>query len=638
MNQRNLILTVVLVVIVSTLSVIGIHTLEEGGGNSSPFASFTFSPKNPAMVDNIAFDASESGDPDGSIENYFWRFGDGTTAFGENATHVYPSVGNYRVTLTVIDNSGLIGKENEMVRVATSSEPFVQDYETKTAPTLISGGESPPISSGTPINVNVYPDNVSHSVLPTLMGNNVAVWTGDSYLLDSTLKSRLSAVNTSILRFPGGSTSDTYHWNENYPPYAVSQEWDVMSDPWAVDTAEFCQLAQDIGTIPLIAVNYGYHQYFSTKNNGDVQKAAKLAASWVEYCNAPNDGSNPNGGVDWAAERAADGYSEPFDIKYWEIGNETYGSWEVGYEPRGEDYGRNFNEIYEAMKDVDPAIYVGMPAGWGSNLKWTKDALSVPGVGERVDFLDPHNYFHWMGQDNQYDISRTKLLDLDGQIRDIKEDLDEAVAQATSRSVGDIKYYLGEYNLTNPSNYHNVQLVNGLFISEVLGELISNNFHAASLWDVANGWDDGTHGFLSQDTPDVPDYIPLPSYYPFYFYTRNFGNKFVRSSCLRPDVQVYASKFSSGELGLVIVNESESNKTANINFHGFTTSGGINEWILSGNGLKDMDNLKVNGVSNEYGFGGPIISSVTPYYRHVGSTSSIFVNLKGYSVTSLVIY
>ena len=52
------------------------------------------------------------------------------------------------------------------------------------------------------------------------------------------------------------------------------------------------------------------------------RKNAAIAADWVEYCNAPNDGSNPRGGVDWAAERARNGHAAPYGVKYRELGNE----------------------------------------------------------------------------------------------------------------------------------------------------------------------------------------------------------------------------------------------------------------------------------------------------------------------------
>ena len=78
----------------------------EGIPNQPPKASFTFSPKNPLVNEEITFDASASTDPDGSIVSYEWDFGDGNTGSGKIVTHSYPSAGDYTVTLTVTDDKG----------------------------------------------------------------------------------------------------------------------------------------------------------------------------------------------------------------------------------------------------------------------------------------------------------------------------------------------------------------------------------------------------------------------------------------------------------------------------------------------------------------------------------------------------
>jgi len=72
-----------------------------------PVASFSFSPLDPYVGEAIGFDASASYDPNGVIVSYLWSFGDGDTASGVTAAHVYTGGGTYTVALTVIDNEGL---------------------------------------------------------------------------------------------------------------------------------------------------------------------------------------------------------------------------------------------------------------------------------------------------------------------------------------------------------------------------------------------------------------------------------------------------------------------------------------------------------------------------------------------------
>jgi hypothetical protein len=98
--------------------------------NQAPVASFTFSPSNPLIYDNVTFDASASYDPDGSIVSYKWDFGDGniTTVTNPIITHVYTTAAstvNYTVTLTVTDNEGSTGFTTKIVPVTNPSILYV---------------------------------------------------------------------------------------------------------------------------------------------------------------------------------------------------------------------------------------------------------------------------------------------------------------------------------------------------------------------------------------------------------------------------------------------------------------------------------------------------------------------------------
>ena len=74
--------------------------------NRPPVAVFTESAVEVYINETIHFNASESYDLDGSIESYFWDFGDGTSSNGSVVEHAYADNGNYTVTLTVTDDDG----------------------------------------------------------------------------------------------------------------------------------------------------------------------------------------------------------------------------------------------------------------------------------------------------------------------------------------------------------------------------------------------------------------------------------------------------------------------------------------------------------------------------------------------------
>lgn len=89
--------------------------------NQSPVAAFTASAFRPAASTEVSFDASASADPDGTIVQYAWDFGDGFTGSGVNTTHVYANdtggIVIYTVLLTVTDDDGATGTASVEIRV-----------------------------------------------------------------------------------------------------------------------------------------------------------------------------------------------------------------------------------------------------------------------------------------------------------------------------------------------------------------------------------------------------------------------------------------------------------------------------------------------------------------------------------------
>jgi len=82
-----------------------------------PEAIFTYTPPTPTPDDVVTFNASDSHDPDGTIVNWTWDFGDGHMGYGEVVTHQYLTGGVYPVTLTVRDNNGAENSTSQNVTV-----------------------------------------------------------------------------------------------------------------------------------------------------------------------------------------------------------------------------------------------------------------------------------------------------------------------------------------------------------------------------------------------------------------------------------------------------------------------------------------------------------------------------------------
>jgi PKD repeat protein len=95
--------------------------------NNAPIANASAGePYSGTVNGNITFNASFSYDPDHDIISYYWDFGDGTTATGEIATHVYTAPGGYNVTLIVTDNHGKTDQDSTIASVIEASKPLSQ--------------------------------------------------------------------------------------------------------------------------------------------------------------------------------------------------------------------------------------------------------------------------------------------------------------------------------------------------------------------------------------------------------------------------------------------------------------------------------------------------------------------------------
>ncbi|MGH3314641.1 MAG: hypothetical protein ACRDO0_00720 [Nocardioidaceae bacterium] len=155
------------------------------------------------------------------------------------------------------------------------------------------------------------------------VGNGHAMWDGDADTghPDPVVVERLRRAGVSPVRYPGGVVANLFDWKQSIGPGAsrgcqTKGKWTpngfsrVKGMAYGVD--EHMQFVDAINGRAVMMVP------FATETPSD-------AADWVEYMNSPADGPegrNPNGGVDWADRRAANGHLRPYNVRLWEIGNE----------------------------------------------------------------------------------------------------------------------------------------------------------------------------------------------------------------------------------------------------------------------------------------------------------------------------
>ncbi len=162
--------------------------------------------------------------------------------------------------------------------------------------------------------------------------DNIRGWRADTAAIARSL-------NSGMWRLPGGNFLSDWDWHGAIGPRdkrapMFDYAWSAMQ-PNDIGMDEWMHLTKILGVDPYVTVNAGL---------GD----ANSAAEEVEYLNGPATSV-------WGARRAANGHPEPYGVKYWNIGNEPYGWWQIG--KTSLDYFTiKHNAFAQAMRAVDPTI------------------------------------------------------------------------------------------------------------------------------------------------------------------------------------------------------------------------------------------------------------------------------------------
>ena len=194
----------------------------------------------------------------------------------------------------------------------------------------------------------------------------------------------LSDLGPTVLRYPSGLGANNFLWKPGVGPISERDPDYSGGYPQVFGTDEFLQYCEELGAGAILVVN--------VSTTGERVGTVQDAADWVEYCNARNDGSNPGGGIDWAAVRAANGHKEPYGVKYWELGNEDLF-------PGWADYARRVREYSTAMKAIDPSIETGTICSAGNiepifhTQEWMDyQDFMVENAGDAFDFWIQHTH------------------------------------------------------------------------------------------------------------------------------------------------------------------------------------------------------------------------------------------------------
>ncbi len=291
--------------------------------------------------------------------------------------------------------------------------------------------------------IKIDPDRTIGEISPLLYGNFVehlgrcvygGIYDPESFLSDEDgfRKDVLDAakdLNITITRYPGGNFVSNYHWEDGVGPTRVPR----MELAWSrletnqFGTNEFMAFARKLGTEPYFAVNMG---------TGTIEEAQR----WVEY-------TNVKGQSYYANLREEHGHPEPYNIKYWSLGNEMDGFWQMGH-LNAEDYSKKAREAAKLMKLTDPTIK--LIAAGSSNYRPFADpnewnATILKELRDVVDYLAIHMYVG-NPDDNYYNFLSTPLV-MEHRTKLIKGLIDVEMQKADRGERDPIYIAWDEYNV-----------------------------------------------------------------------------------------------------------------------------------------------------------------------------------------------
>jgi alpha-L-arabinofuranosidase len=185
-------------------------------------------------------------------------------------------------------------------------------------------------------------------------------------------------IDVPIVRWPGGNFVSGYNWLDGVGPKkdrprVLDRAWDTLETN-QFGTNEFIAWCKAVGTEPLFGLNFG---------TGSVEMALAL----VEYCNVDK-------GTKWSDLRRQHGYEAPHNVKYWCLGNEMDGPWQIGHMPAIE-YGRKATDAARQMRVLDPTVKLIACGSSGpampTYLEWDRQVLEE--CYNVVDGISLHRYF-----------------------------------------------------------------------------------------------------------------------------------------------------------------------------------------------------------------------------------------------------
>lgn len=218
---------------------------------------------------------------------------------------------------------------------------------------------------------------------------------------------KLRAIEAPVFRWPGGCFAEIYDWRDGIGP---REKRPTRINWWTRDDGRYEQ--NEVGTHEFVAFCrlVGAEPYFAANITSTTPLDIR---DWMDYCNSPA------GTTTLAKLREENGHREPFGVKYWGVGNETWGG---GGNMTGEMYAHEYRKYSVVMDNTDPSAELFVSGANHNDWTWVRDMLPVfKSSEEHMDGLSLHFYCGTAGTateftEEEYYRQIRQALDIEGTI------------------------------------------------------------------------------------------------------------------------------------------------------------------------------------------------------------------------------
>ena len=409
------------------------------------------------------------------------------------------------------------------------------------------------------VNISIDASQKSHTISPMIQGQGLSYsMETDSIYNTGAMAQLFQDVGAGFLRWPGGTTTTMYHWNDlsagwtdNWNP-EYPESWDP--EPWQyMDLDEYMTLSNAAGTAPMLGINMSSGMEWHREADG-LNEAVEL----IKYCQSKN-----------------------FDAKYFYLDNEPYhdgngynkdlagdgGEWTPTI------YAQKFNLYADSIRKYVPDAVLF--ANWKEHLRDNTSAhKTIIGIaGDHIDYMDVHWYWKWGAASWDAWIAKTPMEN-ETEWYDGGTYVEETAFfnnLAASAGQSHIKLASLEWNIApgaHNTNSDHTEFMTSLMQSEMQMQMMQAGIEFASMWTTQ--WENSSKAEFLQLVNSDDDYKPSPTAEFFKLYKNALNGVLLESSTGVDKLLVTPVLKDGNKIFVYLLNKNKEQTNLDINIESYS--------------------------------------------------------------------